>query len=297
MVSMGPQSAPMTIYEHPDTLGIVRAALREDLGYAGDITCRSVVAPGARLKATVTAKEAGVLCGMPLFAKVFSELEADVQIEHCSADGTSVSVGDVVLRCEGPADVLLMGERTGLNLAQRLSGVSTATRRYVQEVEGTKAGIYDTRKTTPGLRLLQKHAVLMGGGRNHRIGLYDQVLIKENHIALMDGDGSSPAQAVAQSRSFLGPDAIIQVEVETLDDLRPVIDAGADIVLLDNMGPELLRKAIEIRGADTTQLEASGGITLQTLRPVAETGIDRISIGALTHSVTSLDLSMRCVRV
>ncbi|MFW5846124.1 MAG: carboxylating nicotinate-nucleotide diphosphorylase, partial [Planctomycetota bacterium] len=177
---------------------------------------------------------------------------------------------------------------------QRLSGTATATRRCVDLVAGTGARIYDTRKTTPGMRLLQKHAVRCGGGHNHRIGLYDMVLIKENHVALMEGAVSGPAEAVRRARATVGPDVRIQVEIERLADLEPVIAAGTDLILLDNMDCEQLREAVRIRGGHAVKLEASGGITDATLRAVAETGVDRISIGALTHSVASLDLSLRC---
>jgi nicotinate-nucleotide pyrophosphorylase (carboxylating) len=288
-------------YAHPDTAAIIAAALHEDLGETGDITCRALVPSAAQLTVTVTAKEAGVVCGMPLFAAVFAALGGGVTITECAADGRSVSVGEVVLRGHGNAAVLLQGERTALNLAQRLSGTATLTRSYVDTVAGTRAGIFDTRKTTPGLRLLQKLAVRAGGGRNHRIGLYDQVLIKENHIALMaaGNDGSSPASAVRRCRETLGDAVIVECEIEDLADLAPVISAGADIVLCDNMGPALLRQAVATRDRTTSprphvDLEASGGITLQTLRAVAETGVERISVGALTHSALCFDLSMRC---
>ncbi len=195
--------------------------------------------------------------------------------------------------------MLLTGERTALNLCQRLSGTATLARRYVEAVAGTRARIFDTRKTTPGLRLLQKHAVVAGGACNHRIGLYDQVLIKDNHIALMPGGATGgPAEAVRRCRTALGT-VLIEVEIERLEDLESVILAGADIVLLDNMDPEALRRAVaerdqlRARGYDAL-LEASGGITLANVRAVAETGVDRISTGELTHSVQSLDLSLRC---
>jgi nicotinate-nucleotide pyrophosphorylase (carboxylating) len=201
---------------------------------------------------------------------------------------------------EGDATTLLVGERTALNLCQRLSGTATLTRRYVEAIAGTRARILDTRKTTPGMRLLQKHAVVAGGGTNHRSGLYDQVLIKDNHIALMPPGplGSGPAEAVRRCRERLGDTVVVEVEIERLDDLEPCIDAGADIILLDNLPPERLREAVARRDARpsrrTVQLEASGGITLQTVRAFAESGVDRISTGELTHSVRSLDLSMRC---
>jgi nicotinate-nucleotide pyrophosphorylase (carboxylating) len=290
----------MNVYEHRDTVELIRLALREDLGDIGDLTCAALVPAGARLQVTVTAKEAGVLCGMPLFAQVFAALGGDVTLSEVAEDGRSVQPGDVVLRGQGNAAVLLQGERTALNLAQRLSGTATLAQIYAKTVAGTRAHVFDTRKTTPGMRLLQKHAVAVGGGANHRIGLYDQVLIKENHIALMNAEANaSPAEAVRQCREKLGTNAIIEVEIEALDALVGVIQAGADIVLCDNMDADVLREAVRIRDATTSprpqvDLEASGGITLKNLRSIAESGVERISIGALTHSASCLDLSMRC---
>jgi len=294
------------LYQHNDVARIIDLALSEDLREQGDVTCRALVPPSAQLQATITAKAAGVVCGLGLFGLVIEQLRARghgaVTIDVASADGTAVAVGDVVLRAHGDATTLLIGERTALNLSQRLSGTATLTQRYVQAVAGTRAGIFDTRKTSPGLRLLQKWAVVCGGGRNHRIGLYDQVLIKDNHIALMAGErGSSPAaEAVRRCRAALGPATVVEVEIERLEDLEPVIQAGADIVLLDNLGVEALREAVGRRdalarpGTRPTELEASGGITLETVRAVALCGVERISTGELTHSVRALDLSMRC---
>ncbi|HYE08429.1 MAG TPA: carboxylating nicotinate-nucleotide diphosphorylase [Planctomycetota bacterium] len=286
------------VYAHPDVAAIVAFALQEDLRDAGDITCRALVPRGSRLSGVVRAKQAGVVCGLPLFAHVFRVLGGGVAVERCAADGTRVVPGDEVLRCAGDAGVMLMGERTALNLVQRLSGVASETRRYADAVAGTKAAILDTRKTTPGLRILQKHAVACAGGANHRIGLYDQALIKENHIALMPADGGSrgPAEAVRRARAALGS-ALIEVEIETLDDLEGVIAAGADIVLLDNCAPDVVRAAVRQRGDRRVLLEASGGITLANVRAFAETGVDRISIGALTHSSGALDLSLRCAPI
>lgn len=289
-------------YDHPDVAALIRLALHEDLRWAGDLTCQAVVAPGRRLEATVRAKEAGTVCGLPLFQRVYDQLEHPVEVHECAADGTRVEPGQVVWRGTGDAAAILMGERTALNLAQRLSGTATATARYVAAVAGTRTRILDTRKTAPGMRLLQKHAVAAGGGANHRIGLHDQVLIKDNHIALMPPGpfGSGPAEAVRRTRERLGGAVVVQVEIERLDDLEPVIRAGADLVLLDNMDPALVRQAVARRDAcpapdgRRVELEASGGITMATLRAFAEAGADRISVGALTHSVPSLDLSMRC---
>jgi len=285
----------MSVYAHPDATALVQAALLEDLRFGDDLTCRAVVPPMARLSAVVRAKAPGVLCGLPLAETVFAQLGGGVDVTGYVDDGTVVQTGDVVLTCHGRADILLKGERTFLNFAQRLSGTATLARRYVEAVAGTGARILDTRKTTPGLRLLQKHAVAAGGAHNHRIGLYDQVLIKDNHIALMGADeDNGPAEAVRRCRAVYGSQAMIEVEIEDLDDLDLVIDAGASIVLLDNMGVDLLRRAVALRSTRPVLLEASGGITLATVRAIAETGVDRISTGELTHSAPALDLSMRC---
>jgi nicotinate-nucleotide pyrophosphorylase (carboxylating) len=294
------------VYRHPDVSELIALALREDLREAGDLTCRALVPPHARLDGVVTAKAAGVVCGLALFQRIFDTIALDapgceVAVSWHAADGTAVAPGDVVLRCAGNAATLLIGERPALNFCQRLSGTATMARRYVEAISGTRAAVFDTRKTTPGLRLLEKHAVAAGGARNHRIGLYDQVLIKDNHIALMPPGplGSGPAEAVRRCRADLGAQTLIEVEIERLEDLEPVIAAGADIVLLDNMPPALLARGVAIRdravkpGARRVELEASGGITFATIRAVAESGVERISTGALTHSVQALDLSLR----
>jgi nicotinate-nucleotide pyrophosphorylase (carboxylating) len=228
----------MTVaYDHPDVQALIRLALHEDLRFGVDVTCAAVVARGARLIAEVKAKQPGVLCGMPLFERVYRELGASLAIDVCAADGTVVEPGEVVWRGTGDAVALLTGERTALNLAQRLSGTATATAALVAAVAGTSAQILDTRKTTPGMRVLQKLAVLAGGGANHRHGLHDAVLIKDNHIALMPPGpfGSGPAEAVRRAREQLGAEMRIEVEIERLADLVPVIRAGADIVLLDDL--------------------------------------------------------------
>jgi nicotinate-nucleotide pyrophosphorylase (carboxylating) len=293
-------------YGQPNVVAIIEAALREDLRFGDDLTCRTLVPVEAQLEGVIRAKATGVVCGLPIFGHVFTALGGGVEILQIAEDGTAVVPGDVVFTCRGNARVMLKGERTGLNFCQRLSGTASMARTYVSAVAGTKAKVFDTRKTTPGLRILEKHAVVVGGACNHRIGLYDQVLIKENHIALMSmgptvsGQGdyyngfSKPAEAVRRCRAALGAKVLIEVEIEELWDLESVIEAGADIVLLDNMGPRLLEQAVSMRGDRPVQLEASGNITLDTIRAVAETGVDRISTGALTHSVQALDLSMRC---
>lgn len=297
---MAEAALQLALHDHPDVEALIRQALHEDLRFAGDVTCAATLAPGARLRGWVRAKEPGTVCGLWLFANIFAQLGNSVRVWDVAADGTVVQPGDVVIRMEGDATAMLIGERTALNLCQRLSGTATLTARYVAAVAGTRARILDTRKTTPGMRLLQKHAVVAGGGQNHRIGLYDQVLIKDNHIALMPPGplGSGPAEGVRRSREKLGETVIVEVEIERLDDLEPCIRAGADIILLDNLPPEKIREAVARRDAcpspRSVLLEASGGITLQTVRAFAEAGVERISTGELTHSVRALDLSMRC---
>jgi len=293
-------SLPTFSYDHPDVDRLIRFALEEDLRTVGDLTCRALVPSTARLHATLTAKEAGVVCGLDLFRRVARVLGSNLAVSQELRDGERVTPGTVVWQGDGDATAILILERTSLNLVQRLSGTASKTRRFVDAVAGCRAAIYDTRKTTPGLRLLQKHAVVAGGGRNHRIGLYDQVLIKENHIALMPRGphDSSPAEAVRRARECLGNDTIIEVEIESLTDLVPCLRASANIVLCDNMTPAQLREAVAIRDRTpegrSCALEASGGITLSTVRAYADTGIERISVGALTHSAPCLDLSLRC---
>lgn len=281
------------VYAAAATDALIRRALDEDLAGGDDRTVAACVPTGSRLHAVLTAKQEGVVAGVPLFARVCECVAPGaVAVDPELADGATVAAGDVVLRAAGDARTLLIAERTALNLMQRLSGVASVTRRYVDLVAGTGARILDTRKTTPGLRALEKHAVVLGGGHNHRMGLYDQVLIKENHVALMGAAG--PAAAVARCRERLGAAVTVEVEIESVDELEAVIAAGADIVLLDNLAPAALRRAVAIRADRPVALEASGGITTASVAAVAATGVDRISVGALTHSVPALDLSLRC---
>ena len=259
----------------------VRAFLAEDVG-EGDVTAEAVVPADARLDASLLLKERGVVAGVEIAEAVFRELDDSVQFEALAHDGDIVQ-GEVA-RVSGNARALLTGERTALNLLGRLSGIATLTRRYVDAVEGTGAVILDTRKTTPGLRALEKLAVRAGGATNHRFGLFDAVLIKDNHLRL----GGGVAESVRRAKETVLP---VEVECETLDDVRAALDAEADTILLDNMTPPELRAAVrEIAGRAMT--EASGGVTLDTVREIAETGVDYISVGALTHGARSLDVSM-----
>lgn len=288
---------PSDIYHSPAVTALIDRALEEDLGPSGDCTVTALVEPSARLSGVITAKQAGVVCGLAILAPVMAAVAdrqgtGPVALSDLAPDGTAVQPGTVVARLEGDAGTILMGERSALNIAQRLSGCATVAAACAALVAGTRAQVYDTRKTTPGMRALEKHAVVCGGCCNHRQGLFDQILIKENHIALMGAD-NGPAAAVRRAKER-SPGVLVEVEIENLDDLAPVIAAGADIVLLDNMDCPALRQAVAIRSDAACELEASGGITRQNLRAVAETGVDRISIGALTHSVAALDLSLRC---
>jgi len=263
------------------TLSDTSAWLAEDVG-AGDVTTLALVDEDTRCKAVVLAKEPGVVCGIEAAAAVFAELGCG--FDPLVAEGASVDPGPIA-ELEGPARGVLTGERLALNLVGRLSGIATLTRRFVDAVEGTGATILDTRKTTPGLRALEKHAVATGGGTNHRFGLDDGVLAKDNHLRLAGGI----APAVARLRA--ATDLPIEVEAETLEQVREAIDAGADAILLDNMSTDDLREAVALV-AGRAKLEASGGVTLDTVRDIAETGVDFVSVGALTHSARSLDVSL-----
>ncbi len=268
----------------------IGAFLSEDLG-RGDITTQATVVRNARARGRFLAKEPMVVAGLEAAEAVFSTLDAQQQIEAFASDGDEIEAGKVIARTSGFADVLLAGERLALNLMQRLSGIATLTRKYVRAIEGTSAQIVDTRKTTPGLRMLEKYAVLSGGGRNHRFGLDDGVLIKDNHIALAGGVGS----AVSQAREKVGHLHKIEVEVSSEGDLREAIKEGANIILLDNLSPEETSRLVAVaRELDPkVMLESSGGITLENVRAYASAGVDLVSIGALTHSARAMDISFK----
>jgi nicotinate-nucleotide pyrophosphorylase (carboxylating) len=263
---------------------IIQAAFDEDLP---DITSEAIFAPSDRGSAELLVKAEGVVAGLPIAERVFRKLDPTAVFTVRIADGQRVKAGDVVAEVQASVIALLSGERTALNLMQRASGIATATRRYVDAVAGTQARIHDTRKTAPGLRALDKYAVRAGGGENHRIGLHDMFLIKNNHI---DRAGSMTAAVQrVRGRRMQQP---MMVEVRNASELEQALALRPDYILLDNMSLEEMRAAVERTGG-RVPLEASGGITLETIRAVAETGVDRISIGALTHSVTALDISMR----
>ena len=274
---------------HGLTLAIERnvsAALEEDVS-TGDLTAGLIPAAEIATARIITRADITV-CGTAWADACFRRLDASMKIEWSCADGTPLEAGQTLCTLSGSARALLTGERTALNFLQLLSGIATTTRRYVDAVEGTRAKILDTRKTLPGLRLAQKYAVLSGGGTNHRMGLYDAILIKENHIAAAGGVAAAMKTALAAAP----PGVWIQVEVETLNQLQIALDAGARLILLDNMDTAQMRAAVAYT-AGRAELEASGGITLDNVRQIAETGVDRISIGSLTKDVRAADLSMR----
>jgi nicotinate-nucleotide pyrophosphorylase (carboxylating) len=277
-----------------DAMRLVDAALAEDVG-AGDWTTLWTLPADRRAEARIVAKAPGIVAGLAVARAVFLRLDPGLDFHAALDDGARVAPGDVVATIVGPARPILTGERTALNFLQRLSGVATMTRRFVDAVAGTGATILDTRKTTPGFRLLEKAAVRAGGGGNHRIGLYDMVLIKDNHIAAAGGITAAVRRVREHDRAGLP----IEVEVTNLAELDEAIDAGVDRILLDNMDLETMRAAVErVRerageGRPRPLLEASGNITIDRVRAVAETGVDLISVGALTHSAPALDLSLR----
>lgn len=265
---------------------IVALAVAEDLG-AGDVTGEAVIPPHARCAAAVLANQAGVVAGVGLLEHVYGAIDPEVEVTALASDGTAVDAPPVELaRIEGPARAVLAGERVALNLLGRLSGVATATRAYVDAVAGTGVGILDTRKTMPGLRVLEKYAVACGGGVNHRMGLYDAFLIKDNHLRV--AGGVLPAIALARAAH---PDLPITVEVEDLRQLRDALAGGAERIMLDNMTPAAMREAVGVV-AGRAEVEASGGVTLANVRAVALTGVDVISVGAITHSANWFDVSL-----
>jgi nicotinate-nucleotide pyrophosphorylase (carboxylating) len=271
-----------------DLVETVQHALAEDVG-SGDITAK-LVAADTYTQAQVITREAAVLCGTAWFNEVFQQLDDRVQITWQTQDGEVITPHQILCNLQGPARALLTGERTALNFLQLLSGTATQVQRYVTAISGTKAQILDTRKTLPGLRLAQKYAVRCGGGKNHRMGLYDAFLIKENHILA----AGSITRAVTLAHC-LAEHLLLEVEVETLAQIEEALQAGAEILLLDNFTLTMLREAVAlVQGR--AKLEASGGITMETIRAIAETGIDFISVGAMTKNVQAVDLSMRILR-
>ena len=273
----------------PDLADQVARALAEDVG-SGDLTA-ALVPAGRTGRATVITREPAVLCGRPWVDEVFRQLDASVRVEWVASEGESVAPDQLLCRLEGPARALLTGERTALNFLQTLSGTATVARRYAAVLHGLRCRVLDARQTLPGLRRAQKYAVRVGGGANHRMGLYDGILVKENHIMA----AGSIAAAVAAARAQ-GATVPVEVEVETLGELREALDAGADMALLDEFSLDDLRAAVAMNGGHPRgpiKLEASGNVTFETLRAIAETGVDFVSVGSLTKHVRAIDLSMR----
>jgi nicotinate-nucleotide pyrophosphorylase (carboxylating) len=268
---------------------LLRRALEEDIG-PGDITTSLIIPRGRKSKARYLAKEDFILAGLPLAKEVFHLLDPSIKFEMFLHDGSKVKKGDILAEVYGKTADILAGERVSLNILQRLSGIATLTAAYVKGVRGLKAEIIDTRKTTPCMRFMEKYAVRMGGGCNHRFGLFDAILIKDNHIQA--AGGIRKAVSLARKGHHLSK---IEVEVANVKDLRNAIDAGADVVMLDNMTVSNMRKAVEISDGRVL-LEASGGVRLENVRDIAETGVDFISVGALTHSARAVDISLKMVR-
>lgn len=272
---------------------LISLALAEDLRDVGDLTSGALIDPELQGSIDVVSRQAGIVAGQPVAELLYEQVDHEVKWNTKLKDGSQVEPDSVIATVSGSVVSLLKGERTALNFLTQLSGVATLTRKFVDLVVGTKAIILDTRKTWPGFRNLEKYAVRAGGGTNHRMGLYDGVMIKDNHLAAWKKSGSGTiADAIAEVRSKVAEDITIEVEVDTLKQLKAALPAQPDFVLLDNMEPGLLKEAVALRDklAPNVLLEASGGITLSTVRKIAKTGVDRISIGALTHSVTGLDI-------
>ncbi len=273
---------------------LIDLALAEDLGQIGDITASATIPSQARGAARFVARTKGVIAGLPVVALLAERFDLGSRWRTLVHEGDLVARGTEVARVAGPMRSLLAMERTALNFLQRLSGVATLTARFVAEIAGTNAVILDTRKTTPGWRALEKYAVRCGGGHNHRIGLFDAILIKDNHLAWLARDGDPIGAALKAARAFAPSGTVVEVEVDTLDQLDRALECGPDIILVDNLGPDVLAEAVRRRDRRDRRvlLEASGGVTLATVAALARTGVDRISVGALTHSAPALDLGL-----
>jgi nicotinate-nucleotide pyrophosphorylase (carboxylating) len=267
-----------------------RIGLDEDIG-AGDATTLATVPQSARARAQMAAREPLVVAGLSLAEAVFRALDSSIEVQPLATEGQAVAAGQTVMSVQGSARAILTAERVALNFVQRLSGIATLTAQYVCAVRGTRAQILDTRKTTPGWRHLEKYAVTCGGGRNHRFGLFDLILIKDNHLAALAKENPNPIAAAVKRARAQYPGLKVEVEADTIAQVQQAADAGADIILLDNMSVDLLRAAVRLIDG-LAQTEASGGVNLQTVRAIAETGVDFISIGALTHSARAVDLGL-----
>jgi nicotinate-nucleotide pyrophosphorylase (carboxylating) len=289
-----PMSVPALNYDrlrfpltHDQLSSFVRSALEEDQAF-NDVTTIATVLSSRRARAALVARQAGVISGVPLALEAFRLLDPKISMRVDAEDGTRVEKGGTVIYISGHARALLSAERTALNFMQRMSGIATLTAKFVDAVKGTKARILDTRKTTPGWRRLEKYAVRSGGGVNHRLDLARAVLIKDNHLKAVDGD---VGVAVRRTREIAPPGAKVEVECDTLEQVRAAIEAGADEVLVDNMSPDAIREAVDMARGRAT-VEASGGVTIDNVRAIAETGVDFISVGALTHSPPAMNLAL-----
>ncbi len=281
------------VSERELVLAIVELALREDLGPVGDVTSQLILPPGLASKARFVAREPMVVAGLSVAALVYRKIDPTVTFNQLIAPGSAVTAGQAIAEVQGPARAVLAGERTTLNFMQRLSGVATLTRKFSEQLAGTRCRLLDTRKTTPGHRILEKEAVVLGGGKNHRMGLFDGILIKDNHVAAAGGIGPAIRAARAGAHALLR----IEVEVDTLDQLDEALGLPVDVVLLDNMDVHTLKKAVARRDAANPRilLEASGGITLENVSAIAKTGVDYLSVGALTHSARAVDIGLDAV--
>jgi nicotinate-nucleotide pyrophosphorylase (carboxylating) len=280
---------PKIDFDRVDTL--IMLALEEDLSDVGDTTSSSVIGAGKSAKGLLRCKEELICAGLPVAEKVFKTISADIEFKPLVAEGTKCKIGDVMAEIYGDAEVLLTGERTALNFLQRLCGIATTSGRYAEALTDSKTEVLDTRKTTPGWRNLEKYAVAVGGASNHRIGLYDRVMIKDNHreMAGLEGEGGI-GRSVQRARDMY-PELEVEVEADTLDEVREAVAAKADYILLDNMTNEQMAEAVEINHG-VAKLEASGGITIERLPSIGRIGVDYVSVGALTHSVKASDISM-----
>jgi nicotinate-nucleotide pyrophosphorylase (carboxylating) len=269
---------------------VIEHALAEDLSW-GDVTTEALIPPNLQGRASIVVKASGVLAGVEIAEMVFHKVDPSLQFKVLVSDGSKVQKGDIVARVEGRLASILKAERTALNFLQQLSGIASETANYVEATKGSPAQIMDTRKTTPGLRLLEKYAVRMGGGQNHRLHLGDAILVKDNHLAALRSQGVSLKEIIAQAKQKAASSLKVEVEVRTVEEALEASDAGADIIMLDNIRPEEIRRVVKLTGGKVL-LEASGGVTLDNIQAIAETGVDFISVGALTHSAKALDIGL-----
>ncbi|MFT4690205.1 MAG: nicotinate-nucleotide pyrophosphorylase (carboxylating) [Limisphaerales bacterium] len=275
---------------HEEIAAAVRAALAEDIG-SGDATSEATIPAAATANAAMVAREPLIVAGLEFATITFSQVDPSIRVERIAKDGAALTKGADLLRLSGPARGILSAERVALNFVQRLSGVASATAEFVKAIQGSGAEILDTRKTTPGWRRFEKYAVACGGGRNHRIGLFDLVMIKDNHLAALRNESPNAIAAAVQRAREKFPDLKVEVEADELAQVEQAVAAGADIILLDNMPPEMLREAVTIIDG-RAQTEASGGVTLSTVHEIASTGVNFVSVGAITHSVRAIDIGL-----